>query len=142
MWGLPGLRIGYAISHPSVIKKLQNYLQPWSVNALAQIAAAESLKDKVHLKRSVNLIRKEAAFLFNGLKRMEGLKPFTPSANFIFIKIIADMPSGELFQKCGKKGIIIRDCSNYRGLNNKFIRVAVRTRRENVKLLNVLNGVL
>jgi len=140
LWGLPGLRLGYAVSHYKTIQKLKEYQEPWTVNALAQIAGIESLKDRAHFSRSVRFIKNESNFLFEQINKITGLKAYTPSANFIFVKISADMSSRELYNKCGKKGMIIRDCSNFRGLDNRFIRLAVRSRKENLKLLTVLKG--
>jgi len=138
LWGLPGLRLGYAAGHSQTIGLLKKYKEPWTVNALAQKAGVESLRDKEHFDKSVRLVKNESRFLFEKISKIQGLKPYPPSANFIFVRIIADISSKELYFRCGRKGIIIRDCSNFRGLNNKFIRVAVRTRSENLKLLKVL----
>jgi threonine-phosphate decarboxylase len=138
LWGLPGLRLGYAVSHCGTIETLKKYKEPWTVNVFSQIAGIESLRDKEHLGRSVRFIKNESDFLFKRISAIRGLKPYPPSANYIFLKITAGMSSGELYSMCGRKGVIIRDCSNFYGLNNKFIRVAVRTRNENLKLLKAL----
>lgn len=138
LWGLPGLRLGYAVSHPGTIEILKKHKEPWTANALAQVVGVESLRDKDYFNRSVRFIKNESGFLFEQISAIRGLKPYSPSANFIFVKITAGISSNELYSICGRKGIIIRDCSNFRGLNNKFIRVAVRTRDENLKLLKAL----
>ena len=83
-------------------------------------------------------IKNESNFLFEQISAIQGLKPYSPSTNFIFVKITANITSKELYSECVHKGVIIRDCSNFRGLSDKFIRVAVRTRNENLKLLKAL----
>ena len=81
---------------------------------------------------------KEKEYLYQRLSQIKVLKVYSSCTNFILIKILVRLSSLEL-QKCLlKKGILIRDCSNFRGLNSKFIRVAVRSRKENIKLVREL----
>jgi len=86
---------------------------------------------------------KEKEFFYEELYNIEGLKVYKPSSNFIFIKLLGNISSEELVDQLAKKGILIRDCSNFRGLEKgKFIRVAVRTLKENIKLLKELKLIL
>ncbi|OQY39436.1 threonine-phosphate decarboxylase [Candidatus Atribacteria bacterium 4572_76] len=150
-YGLPGLRIGFAASSPKLIKKLDPKLIkkletqkiPWSVNSLAQIAVREVLRDEKYISKSRSFLLKEKKFLYRELSNIKGLKAYKPSANFIFIKLLKNISSEILQNHLGRKGILIRNCSNFRGLEKgKFIRVAVRTRKENIKLLKELKLIL
>ncbi|MCK4519920.1 MAG: threonine-phosphate decarboxylase [Candidatus Omnitrophica bacterium] len=142
-FALPGLRIGYIVAHKEVVNKLRQCQPPWSVNSLAQLAAELILDDKDYIKKTYKLINKEREFLFEQLTGIEGLKPYPPAANFLLVKIEkAGVTSKFLKEALIKKGILIRDCGNFRNLNNKYIRVAVRSREENLKLLKGFKGIL
>lgn len=142
-FALPGLRLGYAISHGKNIKRLKSKQPPWSVNSLAQIAAKSILKDKGYIASSRKFIGKEREFLIGQLKEIPELKIYPSVVNFLLIKIQGkDFTSSLLKKKLIQRGILIRDCANFRGLSNKFIRIAVRSRRENAKLIKALNEVV
>ena len=138
-YGLPGLRIGFGVSSPKLIKKLKAQKIPWSVNCLAQIAVREMLRDEKYISKSKSFLIEEKEFFYQELSNIEGWKVYKPSANFIFIKLLGNISSEMLQNNLAKKGILIRDCSNFRGLEEgKFIRVAVRTRKENIMLIKEL----
>lgn len=137
-FGFPGLRLGCGIGNKDLIKRLELERAPWTVNALAQLAGIEALRDRQYIIKTHKFINKESQFLFKKLLEIEGIKPYPSSANFILIKILKPLSSTQLRDKLGKGGIIIRDCHDFRGLDNRFIRVAVRTRKENLQLLDKL----
>jgi threonine-phosphate decarboxylase len=89
------------------------------------------------------LIFREQSYLFSELSRINGLVPYKPTANYLFIKIKKDgVTSSWLREQLLGFGIAIRDCSNFTGLNDKFFRVAVRTREENMRLIAALRGII
>ena len=138
-FALAGLRIGYLVAHQSIVNKLRQYKIPWSVNSFAQLAAELILADKEYIRKARQLIEQEKKFLFNELAKIKKLTPYPSAANFLLIKISdAKFTSSLLREKLIQNGILIRDCANFRGLNNKFIRVAVRSHNENLKLVEAL----
>jgi len=141
-FGLAGLRIGYGIGSKERIERLNRVKEPWTVNVLAQMAAKEVIQDTEYINKTHQWINKERNFLFKHLLKIKGLKPYSSEANFILIKIEKKLSSTKLQEELAKKGIIIRDCANFRGLNHKFIRVAIRTRYENMKLIKALKETL
>ena len=142
-FGLAGLRVGYLTGKSQLIKKIALQQIPWAVNALGQIAAKEALKDKKFIKETRNYIQQERRYLWNKLKAIEGIEPYPATANFILCHLSKeDMNSSFITEKLGYQGILIRDCKNFRGLNNKFIRIAVKKREENLKLISALNKIL
>lgn len=142
-FGLPGLRIGFGVGSSKLIKELKIQKIPWSVNYLAQIAVREVLRDEKFISKSRSFLLEEKEFFYQELSNIKGWKVYKPSANFIFIKLLGNISSEMLQNKLAKKGILIRDCSNFRGLEEgKFIRVAVRTRKENIKFLKELKLIL
>lgn len=142
-FSLPGLRIGYLIGHKEIVSKIRKYQPPWSINTLAQIAGELILNDKEYIEKTHRLIEKERKFLFRQLKIIKGLKPYPSVCNFLLIKIeTQSITSKSLKEALIKKGILIRNCSNFRGLSDRYIRVAIRTRHENQKLLIALRDVI
>lgn len=142
-FALPGLRIGYLIAHPKTVKRLKRFQPPWEINVLAQLVAEAVLDDREYIKETHKIINKERKFLFGEIKRIEGLKPYPSVTNFLLIKIEkGHMNSNMLKKELFKKGILIRDCNNFRSLGNKFIRIAVRSHKENLYLLSVLKETL
>jgi threonine-phosphate decarboxylase len=139
LFALPGLRIGYLVAHRDTIRTLKKYQMPWSVNVLAQAAAERALTEEAFRQRSKQLIEKERKFLYEYLSRIKGLKPYPSTVNFILVKINQKhLVSAMLKEQLLKKGILIRDCSNFRGLNKRFVRLAVRTHQQNLRLLQAL----
>jgi len=138
-FALPGLRLGYLIAHRDIIRVLKDYQMPWSVNILAQVAAEQCLSEGAFIKHSKQLIANERAFLYERLGLIKGLKPYPSVANFILVKLKDRyLTSACVKERLLKKGILIRDCANFRGLGKQFIRVAVRTHKENMRLLQTL----
>ena len=142
-YGCPGLRIGYLVTHASVAEKLMEYKEPWTVNTFAQYAAMVSMEDDTFIAASKQFIRNERGFLYEELSNIRGLIPYKPAANFVFVKISAEGINSVFLSKWMlEQGIAIRDCSNFAGLNDGYFRVAVRTREENTRLINVFKKVL
>lgn len=142
-FALPGLRLGYVVAHRQIIDKLKRRQPPWSVNALAQIAGEVVLADKEYIRTTRRFIEKERDFLFGQLSKTKKLQPYPSAANFLLVKIHAQNISSSFLQKeLIKKGILIRDCANFKGLGNKFIRLAVRSHKDNLKLLRAVKAVI
>ena len=138
-FGLPGLRIGYACGSKEIIKILQKIKIPWSVNSLAQDAANAVIKNTSHLKKSNIIIKKELKYLEDNISILNGFECISSSTNFILIKIKYD--STKLQTKLLKNKILIRDCKNFRGLDNHYIRIAVKSHKDNVKLVKALEKI-
>ena len=137
-FALPGIRIGYAVASNQMIKILEKIKIPWSVNSLAQEAANIALKNKSHLAKSNLIIKKELHYLINKINGLEGFHCDDSSTNFILIKIKND--STKLQKKLLRHKILIRDCKNFRGLDNHYIRIAVKSHKDNLKLVKALEN--
>jgi len=136
VYGLGGLRIGYAVAEPELIFYLKQVKEPFNVNILAQVAAAAALKDLDHVKKTLDLITEEKDFFYKELNSM-GVR-FVPSeANFILIDV--GMDSRVLFRRMLEKGIITRpgDIWNL----PQFIRLTVGTREQNVRFLEAFREI-
>ncbi|MBL7151664.1 MAG: threonine-phosphate decarboxylase [Candidatus Omnitrophica bacterium] len=137
-FALPGLRAGYLVAHQDIIRRLKQCQPPWSVNTLAQDAAEMILHEKGYIKKTRIFVEKQRGHLFREISAIRGLRPYPSEANFILIRIENETSASLLAKRLIQKGILIRDCSNFRGLGNKFIRVAVRSRAENSKLIRAM----
>ena len=138
-YGLAGLRIGYCLANPRIIDLLSHYLVSWNVNGLAQLSALTALSDTEFIKNSREFIRKEREYMINTIwKRCKYAFPLASDVNFFLINL-TKITSTNLYQRLlNKQGILVRDCSNFRGMDSNYIRVAVRSRRENSELLKAL----
>ncbi|WP_027363748.1 threonine-phosphate decarboxylase CobD [Desulfotruncus alcoholivorax] len=138
-FGIPGLRLGALLGPAEIVRKLETGKDPWNVNILAQVAGKAALSDFDYMDETIKLVRQEREFLYRAISRISGLKAYQGNANYLLVKILkGGMTSSQLVALLAQKGVLIRDCSNFSGLNNSFIRVAVKTRRENVILIEAL----
>ena len=143
IFGLTGLRVGYGIAGEEIINVLSCAKIPWNVNCLAQAAAIAALKDEDHLTVTRKLIKKEKEQLLTELQQFSSFKIYPPQANFLFIDIRkSGFTATQLANKLLEQGILIRDCTSFRGLDKYHIRVAVKTPGENVRLIEALKRTL
>lgn len=141
LYGIPGIRLGFLVAHRNIVKLLLSYKEPWSVNSIAQSIGDAALRDGDFVIRSREYTARERRFLYRELSAVNGLAPFEPSVNFILVKIVKEgMTASTLFDRLIKSGIIIRDCTNFVSLSDKYIRLAVRRREENVRLLDAIRA--
>ena len=142
-YGFPGLRLGYLVANESTVNKLMQFKEPWTVNTFAQIAGQVAINDVEFASNTREYMSGEKAFLYEGLSKINGIRPFQPSVNFILVRIDnVEITSSEIQDLLVKDNIFIRDCSNFIGLSEKYFRVAVKTRDENQKLLRALKLVM
>ncbi|PWB50670.1 MAG: threonine-phosphate decarboxylase [Candidatus Methanoperedenaceae archaeon] len=141
-FAVPGLRIGFAVASPVLAGLLNNIRLHWNMNSIAALVGEKLLKDhQDHISRSLGLLKKEREWLTSKLAGIRGFRPYTSDTNFILIDIREfGLGSAELTARMLRHGIIIRDCSSF-GLEN-HIRVAVRKRNENRKLLGAFSSVI
>jgi threonine-phosphate decarboxylase len=141
---VPGIRIGYLVGHKDTIAKLARHTYPWNVNTLAQVMAEEAFNDKQYIARTQSIVLEERRYLYENLNKTRGVRAYPSSANFLLCKIegAGIKNSANLSAKLINRGVLIRNCDNFRGLDDRFFRVAVRKREENIKFLSALRKVL
>ncbi|MCR5559472.1 MAG: threonine-phosphate decarboxylase CobD [Schwartzia sp.] len=140
-YALPGLRLGFAVTNPNRAEKMDMGKDPWNVNLPAQRAGVAALKDTEYQKKSQKLVAEECARFAGELRTISGFKVFEPTVNFILIHLGEEWESSAAFcARMREKGFLLRDCSNYPGLDNMFVRVAVKTKEENEELLAALRS--
>lgn len=129
-YALSGLRLGYGAFPLSIVKNLQEEKEPWTVNTLAQKAGVAALGDVAYRNKTFELIAKEKQFMEEGFKKL-GIDYIPSSANYYLIRL---NNAKRAIISLRKKGILVRDCSNFKGLDGSYIRVAVKSRKDNARL--------
>lgn len=138
-FALPGLRIGYGLSYDrEILQRIESRRHPWSINSLAALATERALGEKDYIDRSIAFIKEEKERLYGELKKLAALHPYHPAVNFILIKLAGGLRSGVLRERLLKRKILIREAGNFEGLDERFIRVAVKSREANDMLLEAL----
>jgi threonine-phosphate decarboxylase len=141
-FGLAGLRVGYSISSPKLAKQLSANRIPWNVNGLAQMAGIIALKDLKHLKKARAMIKKERQFIqFKIEKKMQSFAPCKSDVNYFLIHLKNKNSTKVRDSLLTRSGVLVRDCSTFTGMNSEYIRVAVKTHRENLLLLDALESI-
>ncbi len=141
-YGLPGLRIGYALAPAQTAARLRERQPPWSVNAPAQAAARAALEDQRHVARSRAFMARERARLGRLLATLPGCTCFPSEANFFLLELPAGCRASVVTEGLRRKGLLIRDCSAVPGLNDRTVRLAVRRRAENERLILAMQRML
>lgn len=142
IFSLAGIRLGYAIAPARISKRLLEEKYPWSVNRIAIDAGIASLPESKFIKETAAIISRDARRLYKDILNIEGLVPFEPFANFILIRLDVDLSPAELQLRMMKERIAIRDCTSYTGINDRYIRVAVRKPEENNLLVECIKKAL
>jgi threonine-phosphate decarboxylase len=146
MFRLPGLRIGFLIASPDMVPHFQKYMLPWSVNALAQQAVLYLMmhprKIKVFVNKTRHRIQAERQFVVNGLASAENLRLFPSTTTFILARLSTPLTAETVFEQMAGHRILIRNCHNFEGLSNQFIRFSLKQHSENQQLVTHLTHIL
>lgn len=137
MYALAGVRLGYALcADEGFLEAMGGAGPPWSVSSLAQEAGIAALREKEYEARVRALTALERPFLASALAGL-GLRTVPGEANYLLFR--SPRP---LLEPLALRGILIRNCGNYPGLDGTWYRAAVRTRTENRRLIQALKEVL
>lgn len=136
----PGLRLGYAITgNRDLIKSINTRKNPWTINSLAVIAGETMFTDTNYIAETKALIHTERERIYNALKEHPAYKVYEPSGNFILVRILKeDLTSQDIFDLAIREKLMIRDCSSFPFLDNKYIRFCLMNPEDNDRLLNCL----
>lgn len=134
-FGLAGLRVGYAVVPEWLAGIYKKVAMPFTVNNIALIAARTALRDREHLSRTVELVKHGRKYLTENLQ----CKVYPSQANFVLLDV-APANSHAVYEALLKKGIIVRECSSFRGAGESLIRISVGTMEENEKVVTAFNA--
>ena len=136
----PGLRLGYAITgNRDLIKSINTRKNPWTINSLAVVAGETMFRDTDYIRQTKNLISSERARIYDMLQASTDFKVYRPSGNFMLARILRDdITSQDLFDRCIREKMMIRDCSTFPFLDNKYIRFCFMNPADNDRLIRCL----
>ena len=140
-FGVPGLRIGYGVGSAGLIRAMEAYKEPWTINTLALEAAMCIYDDKAYMKRTRDYIQTERQRVFDALSGLPGLQVYPSGADFHLYKV--EGRSAQTLQKeLLEQHINIRTCEDFAGLETQFFRAAIKRHEDNDRLIAALNNIL
>ncbi|MFC2949169.1 threonine-phosphate decarboxylase CobD [Virgibacillus sediminis] len=138
MYTIPGLRIGYMMADASIINQLKKEQIPWSINGLVDAVVPKLLEDNRFVEQTSNWLHEQSNYIYRTLKQLN----FYFSASSVNFYLLRDnlqpKRTEELFHFLVGHGILARHTHNFKGLNGKYLRIAIRSKEENEQLLTAL----
>ncbi len=142
-FAIPGLRLGYLVARPHLVAEMQAAREPWQVNQFAQMAGERCVRRPDYHEATRRLIREERAWLTTQLERMPAVCPYPSRVNFLLVRIDPDrIKVGTIYERLLAQRIIVRNCDGWPGLPENCLRIAVRSRNENQRLVDALKECL
>ena len=137
-YAMAGLRLGYALcGSEELARRLQDFGQPWAASSVAQAAGLAALEERDYVQHARRLIAAQRPRLAARLASL-GLEVIPGAANYLLFR--SEDPT--LWEKLRERGILLRSCANFEGLDAHWLRTAIRTAEENDRLLSALREVL
>ena len=141
--GLAGMRIGYGLACEEIIEYMHRIKPVFSLTRLSFVAALNTFKDTEYIRDSIEKGIESRQYLYDEISKIEGLNVFPSKSNFMLIGIKdTGFTAAELALELMKKGIIVRDCTSFKGLDEYWIRISICTLEEDKKFIEILKEVL
>ena len=139
-FAIPGLRFAYSVtSNTSHLEMISVTAAPNTISTLTAAACTAMFKDKKYIEESRSQIHTERNLIYSAMGPNKNVRLFKPCANYMLVKILKDdVTAQDIEEHCRTKGIIIRNCSNFRGLDNKYIRFCFMKPKQNDLLVNTI----
>lgn len=136
----PGLRFGYGITgNTEFLSKMREKQIPWSLNSIGAFAGEKMFRDEEYIRKTRELILPERERMYKTISQLPDYKTYRPYANFLLVKIVKNSVTAfDIFERCIKKGLMIRDCSSFQCLEGEFIRFCIMMPEANSRLLKEL----
>lgn len=148
-YAMAGVRLGYGISgDKNILEAMKRVRQPWSVSVPAQEAGIAALQTTRYLEHTRELLKEQRLILKERLRQL-GLIVYDSEVNYLLFRVpweqrqrVQRRAADSLYEVCRKQKLLIRDCSNFTGLDQGFYRICIRTPQENQVLLEILTRAL
>ena len=141
--GLAGMRIGYGLACAEIIEYMHRIKPVFSLTRLSFVAALNTFRDKEYIEESIKKGIESRQYLYDELSKIDSLKVFPSKSNFMLIRIKdTGFTASELALELMKRGIIVRDCTSFKGLDEYWIRISICTLDEDRKFKKKKKGVL
>ena len=140
----PGLRLGYAVTgNRELLKAIDSHKDPWTINSLAALAGEIMFTDTGYIQKTRELIASERERVYQELSSWGSLKVYRPTANFILARIEKEgVTADSLFEHAIRQGLMIRNCSTFPFLDNRYFRFCFMLPEQNTLLLKCLKELL
>ncbi len=138
-FGLAGMRLGYAIVPDWLSREYMKVMTPFSVDVLSLAGGIAALGDAKYLRKSIETVKNGRAQLTSGLETI--CRVYPSEANFIMIDV-APRTSAEVCEKLLRMGIIVRDCTSFRGAGDSLIRISVGAQEQNRRVTAAMEMIL
>ena len=142
IYAVPGLRLGYAVADRETAARLRALVPPWSVNVLGQEVGRALLQEKDYVRRSQQIVARWRNALTARLRALPEVQVWDGEANYLLLCLGKKGDAVALARRLLDRGIAVRPCANFVGLDQSFLRVAVRTESENEWLVRALGEAL
>ena len=141
--GLAGMRIGYGLACDEIIEYMHRIKPVFSLTRLSFVAALNTFKDTQYITESIKKGIESRQYLYEEVSKIDGLNIFPSKSNFLLINVKdTGFTASELALELMKKGIIVRDCTSFKGLDEYWIRISICTLEEDEKFIKILKEVL
>lgn len=141
--GLAGMRMGYGLACSEIIEYMHRIKPVFSLTRLSYVAALNTLRDKNYIETSIEKGIESREYLYNELSKIDSLNVFPSKSNFMLIGIKdTGFTSSEFAFELMKKGVIVRDCTSFKGLDEYWIRISICTLEEDKKFIDIVKEVL
>ena len=146
-FAIPGLRLGYGMYFDKELEqKISEKKEPWSVNNIAEMAGLTVLDDTEYIEKTLKWITKEKIYMYEKLNEISGIKVYETEVNFITGKIdeklfLEGLNVKILREKMLEQGILIRDASNFKFLDERFFRLAIKDRASNDRVIEAMKEI-
>jgi threonine-phosphate decarboxylase len=143
-YGMPALRVGYAVSRPDMAARIDAQLPAWPVTTLAAAAAVEAIRDDDYAHRTLRAVAEEREHLRERLHH-SGVDVYPSAANFLLLRLPERGPDSTRLRAhlIRQHRIVVRDCRSFDGMaDGRFVRVAVRSRVDNDRLVDALRAAI
>ena len=141
--GLAGMRIGYGLACEEIIEYMHSIKPVFSLTRLSYVAAVNTFKDKDYIEKSIKDGIESRDYLIDELSKIESLNVFPSKSNFILIGVKdTGYTAAEITREFMKRGIIVRDCTSFKGLDEYWIRISICTMDENKRFIEIVHEVV
>ena len=137
LYAIPGVRLGYLMcSDRHLCERIQAQLPEWNLSCFAQAAGLAAIQEINYAERTEAYVKQERDYLEHALAEL-GIRVYPGDANFLLLQ--SKFP---LYEKLLEQGILIRDCRNFRGLEQGYYRIAVKKHEENQNLVKKVEKII
>ena len=143
IYGIPGLRLGFLAGTPERLAAISAHNKPWTVNRIAQIAGEYLVTHgNDHVEAVLDYTDKHRPGFVAALSKLPDVEVVNGVCNFILCRLTGSLRAGKLREAMLEHRIIIRDCENFTGLDDRYFRICLKSPEGNARCLDALRQIL